>query len=98
MDNIAPEICAEHQKVIDERFARDKERIETLEDNQKRIELLTVQMGEILKNQNEAIKNHSSRLEHLESRPGGLWDKVVSGIIAAVTGGLAAAFMALIVR
>lgn len=98
MDNIAPEICAEHQKVIDERFARDKERIETLEDNQKRIELLTVQMGEILKNQNEAIKNHSSRLEHLESRPGGLWDKVVSGIIAAVTGGLAAALMALIVR
>ena len=55
-------------------------------------------MGEILKNHNEAIKNHTSRLEHLESRPGGLWDKVVSGIIAAVTGALAAAFMALIIR
>ena len=98
MEPITSGLCAEHQKVIDERFARDKERIETLEDNQKRIELLTVQMGEILKNQNEAIKNHTSRLENLESRPGGLWDKVVSGMIAAVTGGLAAALMGLIIR
>ena len=98
MDTVTPDICLQHQRVMDERFARDKERLEKLEDNQSRIEILTVQMGEILKNQNEAIKNHTSRLEHLESRPGGLWDKVVSGLIAAVTGALAAAIMALIVR
>ena len=98
METVTPELCAQHQQIMDERFARDKERIETLEDNQKRIELLTVQMGEILKNQNEAIHNHTGRLERLESRPGGLWDKAVSGIIAAVTGGLAAALMALIIR
>lgn len=98
METITPEICLQHQRVMDERFARDKERLEKLEDNQDRIEILTIQMGEILKNQNETLKNHTTRLEHLESRPGGLWDKVVSGIIAAVTGGLAAALMGLIIR
>lgn len=98
METVTPEVCLQHQRVMDERFARDKERIQKLEDNQSRIEILTVQMGEILKNQNDAIKNHTTRLEHLESRPGGLWDKVVGGIIAAVTGGLAAALMGLLIR
>ena len=98
METVSPEICAQHQQVMDERFARDKERIEKLEDNQSRIEILTVQMGEILKSQNEALKNHTGRLERLEGRPGGLWEKVVSGIVAAVTGGLAAALMAVIIR
>lgn len=98
MESVTPDICLQHQRVMDERFARDKERLEKLEDNQQRIEILTVQMGEILKNQNEAIQNHSTRLEHLESRPGGLWEKVVNGIVAAIAGGLAAALLALVMK
>lgn len=98
METVTPDICLQHQRVMDERFARDKERLEKLENNQDRIEVLTIQMGEILKNQTETLKSHTSRLEHLERRPGGLWDKVVSGFIAAITGGLAAALMALIIR
>ena len=98
MENITPEMCAQHQLVMDERFARDKERIVKLEGNQSRIEILTVQMGEILKNQTETLKTHGTRLDHLESRPGQWWDKVISGIIAAVTGGLISALIALVLK
>lgn len=98
MESVNQEVCAQRGKVYDERFARDKERLDKLDNKQDRIETLTVQMGEILKNQNKAIDNHDARITTLEHRPGGMWDKIVSGIIAAVTGGLISALIALILK
>ncbi len=54
---VADEVCAERHKVVDERFSRDKQDIEdmkhSLEDKderQRKIEQLTVEMGQMLKN------------------------------------------------
>lgn len=69
MEQVTSDICDTRRRVMDERFARDKERLDRQEDKQDRLETLTVQMGEILKNQNKAIESHDVRITTLEHRP-----------------------------
>lgn len=77
-------VCAEHEKLCDERFARDKERIEKLEDLTGKIGECNIRLTGIAEQHDAKLKDHESRLDELERRPGNLWDKVISGIIAAV--------------
>ena len=78
-------------KLIDERFARDKERIESLErhkdeqDTERReIKELTIRMGELLDKHDEKIGNHEKRLEAMEQKPTKRWDMVIDKVINAV--------------
>lgn len=76
--------CAEHEKLCDERFARDKERIDKLENLTGKIGECNIKLSALVEHHDDKLKDHEGRLDDLESRPGNLWDKVISGIIAAV--------------
>lgn len=78
-------------KLYDERFARDRERIESHErhmdeqDAERReIKELTIRMGELLDKHDEKIEKHEKRIETLEQKPGRRWDMVIDKIVNAV--------------
>ncbi|MEI6580145.1 MAG: hypothetical protein WCN92_11895 [Eubacteriales bacterium] len=78
-------------KIEDERFARDLERIQKSEENIDKITVLTVQMGEILKQNNTRLDSHSTRLDCLEQHPAKLLDKLsvaVIGLVCSIIGGI----------
>lgn len=87
-------------KLIDERFARDKERIENherhMEDQdaeRRQIKELTIRMGELLDKHDEKIDNHEKRIEAMEQKPSRRWDMVIDKIITVIV----AAFVAYVV-
>ena len=76
-------VCAEHEKLCDERFARDKHDIDELKQLTRKVSECSIKLSSIADQHNEKLKDHESRLDELESRPTQWWDKVVAGIIAA---------------
>lgn len=80
---VTEEICALRVKAFDERFQRDKERLEKIEALTQEVSKCNIQLTEIIRSQGEAIRDHEERLHEIERRPGVLWDKVTAGIIAA---------------
>jgi len=92
-------------KLIDERFARDKERIcnheEHMEKQDKQIndlEKLTIEMGELIKKHDERLVDHGKRLRVIEEKPGKNWSAIQTTAISAITSGLVAGIMALILK
>ena len=86
-------------KLIDERFARDKERIESHEKHmdeqdaeRREIKELTIRMGELLDKHDEKIVNHERRIEAMEQKPANRWnaavDKIVTILVAAAVSAL----------
>lgn len=78
-------------KLYDERFARDKERIEHLEEHMKeqddairKVQDLTIEMGEMIKRHDERIADQGERLKAIETKPVRRFDMIVDKIINAV--------------
>lgn len=97
------ELENERQKRLDERFDRDRQDIEKLEDKQdecarrsRKLEELNIKMGEILKNHEEKLTNHDKRIGQLESVSGTRWNHLVNYLLAGIIGALAAAAMRVI--
>ena len=101
MEQVTPDLCRAHQQTMDERFSRDKERLDAMdrkheeaERRQEQIEKLSVQMGEMLKNHDDRLADHGKRIDHLENKPADIWDRVVvtavTGVVSAIIGALAA--------
>ena len=88
MEPVSKEAFDGRNHLVDERFARDKERIEQLEDSLKKVSDLTVQMAEILKQNNEKTNTHEHRLDALESKPSAWLDRIVAAVIGAVIAGV----------
>ena len=84
MENITKDVFDERSKTIDERFSRDKKDIENLENNQRKIETLSIQMAEMLKANTDRINSHETRILACEKRPNLWWDKTVVAIITAI--------------
>lgn len=87
-------------KLYDERFARDKERIEHHEEHMKeqdeairKVQDLTIEMGEMIKRHDERLADQSQRIRVIEQRPGRHWDMVIDKVITV----LVAAFVAYVV-
>lgn len=76
------------EKLCDERFARDKERIEKTEELTAKMSELLVQVTEIQKADHEELQEHSKRITTLESKPAMWVDKVwaagISGVVSAI--------------
>lgn len=73
-------------KLYDERFARDKERIEKTEELTAKMSELLSQVTEIQKSDHEELKEHNKRISTLETRPSAWMDKIWSaGIASAVS-------------
>lgn len=92
-------------QLIDERFARDKERIVNHEEHMKEqdgdirdLKELTIEMSQLLKRHDERLGKHEDRLTAIEERPAKNWTAVQTAAISAVTSGLVAAVMALILK
>ena len=78
-------------KLIDERFARDKERIESHEKHmdvqdreRQEIRELTLEIGAMVKRHDESIRDHSTRIKAIETKPGKRWDMVIDKVINAI--------------
>lgn len=92
-------------QLIDERFARDKERIVSHEEHMKEqdgdirdLKELTIEMSQLLKRHDERLDKQDSRITSIEERPAKNWTAVQTAAISAVTSGLVAAVMALILK
>lgn len=74
-------------QVVDERFGRDKERLDAQEKAMQQIRDLTVQMGEILKKYDSSIEAHEKRITTLEKQPADQYGKIKAAFISAVVSG-----------
>ena len=87
MSCVEEAVCRERQRVQEERFARDRERLEKGEEKIDTIEKAVIYLTEQSRNDHESIQDHSRRLNTLEHRPGALLDKlIVAGLSAGVSG------------
>lgn len=72
MEPVNQEVCGERRHTIDERFARDKERLDELESQMSEIAKLSVQIGEMLKRDDERLERHDESLREQGRRIGAL--------------------------
>ena len=85
-------------KIEDERFARDKERLDGMEGNVDKVISLTVQMGEILKQNNETLKTHEQRIVAIECKPSKMVESVKTALLVTLGGAFVTAIVALIFK
>ncbi len=97
MEYIAGEVCHERMKVLEERSARDKERLDRLETlcdaintQNTNIERLVVELKHI----NKLISSQEERLQIIEAAPKSRLSQIVTAVISAVTGGIVASLFA----
>lgn len=76
------------KETCDERFKRDKERLEELEENTKDIQKLTIEISHLVKRHDELLKDQGERIAALEQRPG---RRLEGAVAAAIAAGVAAA-------
>ena len=74
-ETVSDALCRERQRVQDERFARDKERIEDLEKICEKLNRLSIEMGELIKKHDEELNHQSRRLQVIEQKPLRWWEK-----------------------
>lgn len=89
-------VCRERQRVQEERFARDRERLEKGEQKIDTVEKAVVLLTEMTKHNTEDLQDHEKRLDAIEHRPGALVDKIVVGVISAGISGLVTVIINLI--
>jgi hypothetical protein len=93
-DPVMQAVCDERHKVEDERFARDKERLDGVEKAQQELINVSTKLTQMIEYQQEQVKDHNNRLSDIEKRPGSWLDTIKSAIIAAVIGIIAGLFTA----
>ena len=74
--------------VCDERFRRDKERIERLEDAFEAIRKIDEKLGFVVEALKKEQEKQDERILALEQKPGKRWELVVSTAITLVAGGV----------
>lgn len=102
---VTENLCAERMKVQNERFARDLERIQSLEDTCEELRELSIQMGELLKKYDEELRDHRQQLKEqdervtaIEQRPAKWWEKLTGAIITALGSALGGCLLTLLVQ
>lgn len=88
-------------RLIDERFARDKERIENHEEHMKEqdaerrdLKEATIRIVELLDKHDEKLGDHEKRLGMIEQKPGKRWDMVIDKIITLIVAAAVSYFTA----
>lgn len=94
---VTEQLCAARRNTDDERFGRDKSRLEKAEKRLDDMEKLMHEMSEcnakltiMVENLNKSDADHEKRITDIEKKPGTYWDKVVAGIIGAAVAALMA--------
>lgn len=81
-------LCAERRRIEEERFRRDKDRLDSLEPLMRKLSECTVQNAQIIKAHESKLDDHEKRLDEIEHQPKAWMDKIISGIIAAAVAAL----------
>ena len=85
---VSEQLCRERRIVEEERFRRDKERLDKMDKLTEKLSQCTVQNAQIIKHHEEKLIDHERRIDNIEHRPGSWWDKVITGLIAAAVAAL----------
>lgn len=91
-------VCAEHGKMMDERFARDKSDIGTIENNLRELTGIVTRLATLQENNTAAQAEHEARIRALELQPAGRWNSLITAGISALGGGLAGAILSNIIK
>ena len=81
MDMVSENICSERRRVISERNERDRKVIEGIDERMRKLENLSIQLGEMLKTEHEKIENCNKRLEVLESKPAERLNNIINSVL-----------------
>lgn len=105
MEMVSETLCSERQKIQDERFARDKERIENLEKMCGELKQLSTQMGELLKKYDEQLGEHKAelkqqeeRLTAIEQRPLRWWEKLSGAVATSLGAAIGGSFLTILIQ
>ncbi len=74
-------------QVVDERFARDKERIDSQEEDMRKVQALTIEMALLNKKHDEQIDKHEQRITRLERQPADQYGKIKTSVVTAIVSG-----------
>ncbi len=85
---VTREVCNERRCTMDERFARDKADIQTASNKIDTLVEMVTELTALQRTNTEVQQEHEKRIHALEMQPAGKWDKLTTGIIGAIAGGL----------
>jgi chromosome segregation ATPase len=75
-------------QIVDEHFARDKERLNAHEQSLKKMELLTQEIAALNKNHDDQIRKHDQRICTLERQPADQYGKIKTAIVSSIISGV----------
>lgn len=82
-------VCNEHGKMLDERFARDKADIGSIENNLRELSSIVTRLATLQENNAAAQAEHEARIRALELQPAGRWNSLITAGVSAMVGGIA---------
>lgn len=88
MESVTRELCGERMHTHDERFCRDKERLDDHERRIKTTEDAVILLTTLQAQWRESESALTRRVRTLESRPSVWWDRLVGAAVAAVVSGV----------
>ena len=98
ISNVTRELCEANRNTFDERFRRDEKLLDEHKKMLLELKEVSDKLSEMIKFHTDALTDSKQRLTSLEQRPGNMWDRVVGGVIAAVSGGIAAVVISLLLK
>ena len=87
-------VYTEHCRMCDERFERDKHDIAKHGEDISDIKKLTTEISLLVKQNDELMKNHESRLSSLEHKPSMWLERIISAGISTFASALVAYLLA----
>ena len=95
---VSDTLCRERQRVQDERFKRDLERIEDLEQVCDKLNRLSIEMSELVKKHDEQLAAQAQRLESIEQKPLRWWEKFAGAIVTALGAAIGGCLLTMIAQ
>ncbi len=95
---VSDTLCRERQRVQDERFKRDLERIEDLEQVCDKLNRLSIEMSELVKKHDEQLTAQAQRLDAIEQRPLHWWEKFAGAIVTALGAAIGGCLLTMIAQ
>ncbi len=90
---VRKDVHKEYEKTLDERFSRDKADIERHGEAIETLTKLTAEISQLVKQHDDTIKSHESRIDSLEHKPSVWFDRIVSWFVSAMVAAFAAALI-----
>ena len=92
-EKVNKEFCEEHGKMIDERFARDKNDLKKHDEAIDKITQLTAEISALVKQHEDVIKRHNNEIAELKNKPSLWFDRIINGVVSALVAAAMAYFL-----